>query len=270
MNIADKNQELIIELDRIAEVAGFLWQRNWAEANGGNISVNLTEKYRTEAFTGSERVFTINISEDISAIDDNIFFVTGAGKRMRDIARSPLNNGLLIRVSNEKQQIEIIGGKALTPTSELPSHLIIQNFLKRNSINNGVVLHTHPTELIAFSHCDIFLDSSHLTHTLWSMIPEARVLVPKGIGIVPYALTGTDVLAQATLKELEKHDVLIWEKHGVLSVGKDIMECFDIIDVLSKAAQIYLFSRSLGCEPKGLSKEQLKELAAAFKLPDTT
>ncbi|HPK05942.1 MAG TPA: class II aldolase/adducin family protein, partial [Bacteroidales bacterium] len=123
MNIADKNQELIIELDRIAEVAGFLWQRNWAEANGGNISVNLTEKYRTEAFTGSERVFTINISEDISAIDGNMFFVTGAGKRMRDIARSPLNNGLLIRVSNEKQQIEIIGGKALTPTSELPSHL---------------------------------------------------------------------------------------------------------------------------------------------------
>ena len=47
------------------------------------------------------------------------------------------------------------------------------------------------------------------------------------------------------------------------------MECFDIIDVLSKAAQIYLFHVQVA-EPKGLSKEQLKELAAAFKLPDTT
>lgn len=30
------------EIDRIAEVAGYLWTKGWAERNGGNISVNLT------------------------------------------------------------------------------------------------------------------------------------------------------------------------------------------------------------------------------------
>ena len=27
----------------IAEVAGYLWQKGWAERNGGNITVNITE-----------------------------------------------------------------------------------------------------------------------------------------------------------------------------------------------------------------------------------
>lgn len=30
------------EIGRIAEVAGYLWTKGWAERNGGNISVNLT------------------------------------------------------------------------------------------------------------------------------------------------------------------------------------------------------------------------------------
>jgi len=30
-------------VDNIAEVAGYLWQNGWAERNGGNITVNITE-----------------------------------------------------------------------------------------------------------------------------------------------------------------------------------------------------------------------------------
>ena len=31
------------EIDKIAEVAGYLWQNGWAERNGGNITVNITD-----------------------------------------------------------------------------------------------------------------------------------------------------------------------------------------------------------------------------------
>lgn len=31
------------EVDKIAEVAGYLWQNGWAERNGGNITVNVTD-----------------------------------------------------------------------------------------------------------------------------------------------------------------------------------------------------------------------------------
>ena len=31
------------EVNKVAEVAGYLWQKGWAERNGGNITVNITE-----------------------------------------------------------------------------------------------------------------------------------------------------------------------------------------------------------------------------------
>ena len=30
-------------MDKIAEVAGYLWTNGWAERNGGNITVNITD-----------------------------------------------------------------------------------------------------------------------------------------------------------------------------------------------------------------------------------
>ena len=30
------------EIMQVAEVAGYLWQKGWAERNGGNITVNIT------------------------------------------------------------------------------------------------------------------------------------------------------------------------------------------------------------------------------------
>ena len=42
-SILDGRQALRKEIDKIAEVAGYLWQNGWAERNGGNITVNITE-----------------------------------------------------------------------------------------------------------------------------------------------------------------------------------------------------------------------------------
>ena len=43
MKTIRKNEKLMAEIGRIAEVAGYLWTKGWAERNGGNISVNLTD-----------------------------------------------------------------------------------------------------------------------------------------------------------------------------------------------------------------------------------
>lgn len=261
------NQEIQSELSKIAETAGYLWQRNWAEANGGNISVNLT-RFADSAFSGLPALDAgVALAEEVPAIAGNIFYVTGTGKRMRDVARSPLDFGAIIRVTGDGKRYETVSEKAVKPTSELPSHLSIHSFLKVRNTGYNVVLHTHPTELIALTHCPPFLDSKHLSRMLWSMIPETRVLIPKGLGVVPYVLTGTPELAHATIRCLEKHDVIMWEKHGCLAVGEDILHCFDLIDTLSKSARIYLDARTAGIEPQGLTDSQLDELARAFGLP---
>ncbi len=79
-----------------------------------------------------------------------------------------------------------------------------------------------------------------LTTLLWQQIPEARLFCPRGLAVVPYAEPGSKELAEATLIALQEHDLALWEKHGAIAVGDDLIEAFDTIDVMDKAAQIYL------------------------------
>jgi rhamnulose-1-phosphate aldolase len=42
-SILENRSALAKEVDKVAEVAGYLWQKGWAERNGGNITINITE-----------------------------------------------------------------------------------------------------------------------------------------------------------------------------------------------------------------------------------
>ena len=124
-----------------------------------------------------------------------------------------------------------------------------------------------PIEIVAMTHNPAFLEKDRLTYLLWSMIPETRAFCPRGLGIVPYRMPSSFELADATIAELAEYDVVMWEKHGVLAVGTDIMEAFDMVDTLSKSAQIYMTARAMGFEPEGTTLAQMEELRAAFHLP---
>ena len=162
---------------------------------------------------------------------------------------------------------EIIADALVKPTSELPSHLAMHNYLLGKGLDYKAALHTHPIELVAMSHTSKFLEKDVLTDLLWSMIPETKAFCPRGLGIVPYRLPGSQELADATIEQLDEYDVVLWEKHGVCAVGCDIMEAFDQVDVLSKSAQIYINAKCMGYEPDGMSKEQMREMTLAFDLP---
>ena len=45
------------------------------------------------------------------------------------------------------------------------------------------------------------------------------------------------------------------------------MSAFDQIDVLNKAAQIYIAGKNMGFEPEGMSEAQMKDLSETFGLP---
>ncbi len=260
------NKQLMKEIDRIAEVAGYLWTKGWAERNGGNISVNVTDLVDEETKTLPALAPAVVLEEAMTSLGGHLFYVTGTGKRMRYVAQDPFANGSLIRIATDGKSYEIIAEQPIMPTSELPSHLMMHNYLRSLGRDNKVVCHTHPTDLIGMTHCKKFLNSEVITRTLWSMIPECRIIVPKGVGIVPYEIPGTLDLAKATIRQLEKHDVVFWEKHGILAVGDDLIECFDAIDTLSKSAQIYFSARMAGFEPEGMTDQQLDDLVPAFGL----
>jgi rhamnulose-1-phosphate aldolase len=96
------------------------------------------------------------------------------------------------------------------------------------------------------------------------MHPETLIFVPQGIGFVPYTIPGTEAIAEATIRELHHHNVIIWEKHGCLAVGNSVLEAFDQIDILAKSAQIFFLCKGAGYEPQGLTDEQLEEIRQTY------
>lgn len=255
------------EIEKIAEVAGYLWQNGWAERNGGNITVNITE-YADDAIKAMPAISdVIQIGVTLPALKGQYFYCKGTGKRMRDLARWPMDNGSVIRILDDCASYVIIADNAVMPTSELPSHLTVHAHQIETGSGYKATVHTHPIELVAMSHNRAMLGKDVLTKILWSMIPETKAFCPLGLGIVPYELPGSKQLADATLRELEDYDVVMWEKHGVFAKGLDVMDAFDQIDVLSKSAKIYINARCMGFEPEGMSDAQLKEMSVAFNLP---
>lgn len=266
-SILQGNAGLQREIEKVAEVAGYLWQNGWAERNGGNITVNITQ-WADDAMQRLPPISDIKpIGTTLPSLRGCYFFCKGTGKRMRDLARRPMENGSIIRILDDCASYVIIADHPVQPTSELPSHLAVHNRLIEQHSPYKATIHTHPIEIVAMSHNREFLGKDVLTRLLWSMIPETKAFCPLGLGIVPYALPGSNALAEATLNELESYDVVLWEKHGVFAKGLDVLDAFDQIDVLSKSAKIYLDCRAMGFEPEGMSSAQMQEMTRAFNLP---
>ncbi len=266
-SILDTRPALAKEINKVAEVAGYLWQKGWAERNGGNITINVTELVDEEirnlpAMSEPQQIGTV-----LPNLKGGYFYCKGTNMRMRDLARWPMENGSLVRILDDCARYEIVADLPVRPTSELPAHLSMHNYLIGKGSTYKAALHTHPIELVAMSHHKPFLEKDVLSHMLWSMIPETKAFCPRGLGIIPYELPSSLKLAEATIKELNEYDVVLWEKHGVCAVGEDIMDAFDQVDVLTKSAQIYRNARSMGFIPDGMSLEQMREMSEVFNLP---
>ncbi|MDE7396742.1 MAG: rhamnulose-1-phosphate aldolase [Muribaculum sp.] len=252
----------------VAEVAGYLWQKGWAERNGGNITVNVTDLVDDKIKAMPAIAEPKAIGMVLPNLKGKYFFAKGTNRRMRDLARNPLDNGSFIRITDDCAHYEIIADKPVAPTSEIVSHLAVHNYLIGKGSTYKACVHTHPISLVAMSHNPKFLEKDVLTNLLWSMIPETKAFCPRGLGIVPYMMPSTNELAEASIKTIDdNYDVVMWEKHGVLAVGEDVMEAFDMIDVLDKSAHIYIDAKSMGFEPAGMSQEQMTAISKAFNLP---
>ena len=267
-SVLDNAPALKYQIDQIAEAAGYLWQKGWAERNGGNITVNVTEHVTDEIKNKKAISDPKAIGDTLPNLKGCYFYCKGTQKRMRDLARWPMKNGSIIRILDDCAHYEIVADEPVTPTSELPSHLAVHNYLIGKGSSYKASLHTHPIELVAMSHNPEYLKKDVLSNLLWSMIPETKAFAPRGLGIVPYMMPSSRELALETIRVIgEDYDVVMWEKHGVFAVENDIMDAFDQVDVLNKSAIIFMCGKAMGFDPDGMSQDQMKELSETFKLP---
>jgi rhamnulose-1-phosphate aldolase len=274
MSSIQLNDLVLKEIAKVSEVGTYLWEREWAERNGGNISVDLTEIFGESPSDLSQfpHCYLTSVGEFAFPKESagHIFFVKGTGERIRELVK-PQDAGCVLRIDDEAQGYHILwGGRGqddYSPTSEFISHVeIIMAKQQQGSLDRSVV-HTHPLELIMLSHHPDYVHSDDaFTHACWQMLPEVRAFVPRGIGIVPYCMPGSQQIADGTKQKLSHADVAVWEKHGAVSTGKDALEAFDYIDVANKGAKLFLGCLASGFVPQGVSEQDMQDLKDTFNL----
>ncbi len=87
------------------------------------------------------------------------------------------------------------------------------------------VFHAHPTYASAFTA--ISRDGKPVINT--RLLAESYFILEDPV-FVEYRLMGTDDLARLTAEKAKNHDVLLLENHGVVCLGKSMLEGFDKIE----------------------------------------
>lgn len=251
-------------LEEISSVAGYLWERGWAERNAGNLSVNISGLVSHGELSKLPSYPFLPLSRSYPSLSGKVFLITGAGTRMRDVAKHCMENVRIIYISENGSAYHIISASddpgTLKPTSELATHLAIHQMLIQRNRPEKAILHTHATEIVALTQIRGMNSEASLNRLFHTMHPETAMYLPDGCGFIPYTLAGTESLAQATVRNFENHKVVIWEKHGCMSIGESVPDALDNIDIVVKPAKIWFMVKNTGFDPEGMTEEQLRQL----------
>ena len=259
-----KNYNDIPFIREMCDTADNMYRLGWDERNGGNISYLIPEEEVKAYFDVNAVLRTIPIGFDASDLVGKYFLVTGTGKYFKNVKRDPETNLGLIRIAEDGKTAELIwgyadGGKF---TSELPAHLMSHIERLKVDKDNRVVMHSHPTNLLAMTYVHE-LNTNAFTHTLWQMSTECIVVFPDGVEVLPWMLCGTNEIGVATSEKMRLSRVVVWALHGIYGAGKSLDETFGLIETVEKAASIYMLTAHLP-RINTISDDQLKLLADYF------
>ena len=253
------SEELRKLINDIAEVTQYLWQKGWAARNAGNISVDITELV-PKRDVNLEQFSQIPMAISPLELAGRYFLVTTTGSRFRDLVRQPEKSLLIVRITDKLDGYHMLwGGEGpeSRPTAEFVAHLKIHGLLRRNNFPQKVVLHSHPGPLIAITHLEDY-GKDTFQRFLWSTHVSVEFF-PEGVGTAPYQAGGSEELADVTVDLFQHYKAVLWEKHGCTTIGTDVADAFDLMDMLNTAAEVFLLCKSAGYEP-GLNQQQLAEL----------
>jgi len=252
--------ELQAVVEDISDVSRHVWESGWSAANGGNLTVDVTGLV-PDSMVRVAGLRELPLPLPTTSLAGRALFTTVSGARFRDVERYPERSLALIYVLADGDACQVLwGGEGEgRPTSELAAHLRIHEHLRAQHSDRRVVLHTHPTHLIAMTHLPEFR-TPDFVRVLEVSLSTAYVFLHEGIGMVGPEQMGSNTLADETVRLLEGRRVVLWERHGCIAVGQDVFEAFDLTDMLEKASEIFLACVSAGYEPKRMTAREIADL----------
>jgi len=163
----------------------------------------------------------------------NRFLVTRSGVCKGDMT----DRDLVICDQNGKT---IRGGRV---SSEVLLHLAAYSL--RSDIEAAI--HAHPPTAIAFTLAGVSLTEAILPEVIISL-----GAIPTALFAAPSSPEGAEVIRD----EIVKHDAILLDRHGSLTVGRTLMEAYYKLERIEFAARIMHTARVLG-EVKPLNQEEM-------------
>ena len=170
-------------------------------------------------------------------LPDNRVMITPSGINKRFVKK----NQLIITDMNGN----IVEGES-KPSSEIQMHLKIYEL--RPEIN--AVLHAHPPYCIAFSIAGVKLEKPLLPEVVLTLgkIPTAKYATPTTIDV--------SIAIEETIKD---YDAIILERHGTVTIGKNIYKAYDYLEKIEHTALITYLAMQMG-KPVELPAAEIKKL----------
>lgn len=253
-------------LREFCKTASNLYRLGWDERNGGNMSMLLDEEEVKKYLDTDEWSREYDMSFAAPELAGKIFLVTGTGKYFKNVEADPENNLGIIKISEDGNRALLLwgykdGGRF---TSELPAHLMTHVARLKVDPEHRVVIHTHPTNIIAMTFVHELSDKA-FSHTLWQMCTECLVVFPEGVGVLPWMLCGNNAIGEATAAKMNEYRLVVWSQHGIYGAGKTLDETFGLIETAEKAAEIYMLIGDREIK-NTITDDNLRELAKGFGL----
>ena len=160
------------------------------------------------------------------------------------------------KASIDEHQIGLltISGNNLSENLKLSMESKIHLAIYINRPDVKAIVHAHPVFATSFTIAGKAIQTN--------LAGESRAVLGEPI-VAPYALMGTQKLADYVGLACLKSNVVLMENHGILTVGENLLQAYDRMEVLESAAKMTLITSLLGGD-KGLSEIQLREIDELF------
>ena len=118
----------------------------------------------------------------------------------------------------------------------------------------SAIVHAHPVTATFFTATASCMLDTHITAESYAVSGE--------VVRIPYALMGTEKLAQLVAQYMKDYNCGLMENHGVITLGNSLLAAFDRMELLENAAKQTIWASTIAC--KRLNQAQLDEIDVMF------
>ena len=239
------------------------------EGAAGNLSVCIPGE--VEIPVSFSETQSIELPLSVPELESASLIVTGSGCRLREIADAPTANLGIVVIQKGGQMGDLFSSpdsQFKRVTSEFNSHLAIHHDqMKSRKVDVHTVLHAQPTHLTYLSHIPAYQDEKYFNQHLYRWEPETILLIPEGIGMLPFVVNGSNEQMIETALKMKEHSVVMWSRHGVVVRADDsILHALDLVEYAEAAAHYEYLNLSTGEKADGLSPDEIRAICKAWNV----